>query len=69
MATEATTTKGLTLPCPRCGEPSAIIDVRLADVSVCTCQECSEEFGTGEVRTLIEKWGRVLAWLDAVPAE
>jgi len=64
---DATTARGTALPCPRCGEPSAIIDVRLADLSVLTCQECGEEFGTEEVRQLIDRWSRVLAWLDTFP--
>lgn len=59
--------RGVTLPCPRCGEREAAILLNLADVETCTCGECEEGFDLGEVREFIERWGKVLNWIDAFP--
>lgn len=69
MATTTTTTaRGTQLPCPCCGERSANIDLHLADATF-GCTECGADFTADDVRHLIARWARVLAWLDALPVE
>jgi Zn ribbon nucleic-acid-binding protein len=59
--------KGIVLPCPKCGEPSAIIKVSLANVDEFECAECGNEFAADEVRDFIARWQPVLAWLQTIP--
>jgi len=61
--------KGLTLPCPKCGEAEASIALNLDDLDTCHCLACDEEFTLGEIRDLIAKWQRVLRWVELFPAE
>ena len=65
--TTPATTRGLLLPCPRCGEQDAEIDLRLSDLDTCRCAACEEEFQLGDVRDFIAKWSRVLTWVEAFP--
>jgi transcription elongation factor Elf1 len=60
-------TRGMTLPCPHCGEEQAVISLNLADMDSFTCQECNAEFDTDSVRNLIAKWTRILAWIGTAP--
>jgi hypothetical protein len=67
-----TAAKAITLPCPQCGEPSASISVHLAaiddpEADSLLCNECNVEFSIESVRTLIRKWGKVLAWIATAP--
>jgi uncharacterized protein (DUF983 family) len=65
MATESKTTRGFSAPCPKCGNQS--IQVSLADVSQLYCTSCEEDMALEDIRALVEGWGPVLKWLDAVP--
>lgn len=64
---DTTTTKGIQLPCPRCGEPDANLTLYLADGETFQCQECDEEFTADAVRDLLARWAPVLAWLERMP--
>ena len=66
MATE--TTRGLQLPCPKCGEPDANVMLSLADVSSFHCVECDEDFDRADVEAFIARWSKLLAWVDTFPA-
>lgn len=56
------------LTCPCCGQDCGI-QLNLSDLDTCSCPECSEEFSLDTVREMLAKWQRVLAWVDACPAE
>jgi hypothetical protein len=56
------------LPCPRCGE-EASIRIDLDDLDTFTCQECDNDFTLDTVRNLIDRWQRVLAWIDRAPGQ
>jgi transcription elongation factor Elf1 len=58
----------LLLPCPKCGEAEASMSLNLADGTF-TCQECECEVTAEEVRGIIAKWRKVLAWVDAAPRQ
>jgi hypothetical protein len=60
---------GLTLPCLRCGDPAAAINLELASASRFWCAECQSAFSVADVREVIEKWTAVLAWLARMPVE
>jgi uncharacterized protein (DUF983 family) len=55
------------LPCPKCGEEQVTVSLFLDEVSTFRCCECEGEWSADEVRDLIARWGRVLAWLDLAP--
>lgn len=67
--------RGMTLPCPCCGEVGATIDVNLAadpfaeGSDALHCQDCDSNFDAGHVRLFIQRWSRVLAWLESMPGE
>jgi hypothetical protein len=63
MATETTTTRGIMLPCPRCGEAEANIMLHLGDQTL-QCCECEEEFDADELRGIMARWVKVLAWME-----
>lgn len=65
MATEKKTTRGFRAPCPKCGNES--VQVSLADVEQLHCLDCDEDLDLADIRALVEGWGPVLRWLDAVP--
>jgi len=72
MSMSCTKTKtAIVLPCPQCGNEEAGIELRLwcldESDSEFRCNECEAEFSAESVRTLIKKWVKVLAWLDAAP--
>ena len=62
-------TRGVALPCPKCGEESATIDLNLADADTLHCQECDTTFSVMDVKSLIARWTPILAWIDAMPSE
>jgi transcription elongation factor Elf1 len=64
-----TPARGMTLPCPRCGEANASFDLNLADGDTLHCQDCDENFSVEEIRDLVKRWGRMLAWIDSMPSE
>lgn len=61
------TTKGLKLPCPKCGEADACITLRLADMNELTCQECDTEFTLEEVQEFIALWTPLITWIHQAP--
>lgn len=74
MTTNETATKSLTLRCPCCQEPSAVITLNFADGSF-TCKECDEEFdrdtlaeSLAELEAQAAKWKKTLVWVDAMPS-
>ena len=57
------------LPCPKCGE-EACVTLRLdsfEEDDACKCCSCEAEFPLADIRDLMAKWGKVLAWLDMAP--
>ena len=63
---QTTTAAGITLPCPMCAEPEASMSLRLADKTF-ECHECSGEVQADDLRSLLARWAKVLAWVDAMP--
>ena len=59
--------RGLLLPCPRCGEAEATIHLYLSDMETLYCADCEEEFSVADVQTFIAKWAPVLAWINQAP--
>jgi hypothetical protein len=57
--------------CPLCGEPHANLSLNLwcidEDAAV-TCRECDGEFSLAQVRDVVARWTKLLAWIDAIPA-
>jgi transposase-like protein len=64
----ARTARGLTLPCPRCGDPAAAIGLLLAAGDRWYCSECEREFSTRDVKEFLSKWTAVIAWADGLPS-
>jgi hypothetical protein len=60
--------RGVLLPCPKCGKDEVQIQLDLDDLRTCTCRECGEDFTLDDVRDLIEKWSRVLRAVDSLAA-
>lgn len=59
--------QNLTMPCPKCGEPEACIEIKLnylADGEEFHCAENDCTFSADDVRTLIAKWSRFLPVFD-----
>lgn len=68
VATETTAKiRGVQLPCPCCGEEQAAIMLSLADMESCRCEECSTDFTLTDVKDLIAKWTKVIAWVESAP--
>jgi uncharacterized protein (DUF983 family) len=59
--------RGLTLPCPRCGQAEATFVVRLTDPSEVTCEDCEESIAVAELNDIIRKWIPICAWLHTFP--
>jgi hypothetical protein len=54
------------LPCPACGEEGTIrLDLDTLDAF--TCCECDQDFDLARVRHMIDRWQRVLRWIDQAP--
>jgi hypothetical protein len=64
--------KAILPPCPMCGEETASVLLRLANLDESDCEfqcvECDAEFSADHVRILIAKWSKLLAWIDAAPS-
>ena len=69
MQTTTTTAVGIQLPCPLCGEAKANINLYLWDTRTFFCGECETEFEADHVRELIDKWTKVLNWVDTMPKD
>ena len=68
-ATDTTsTTTGLLLPCPCCGQAEASIALELSDMQSFPCRDCDAEFTRDDVTNLIARWTRLFTWLDTVPS-
>lgn len=69
--TSTKTAKAIMLPCPMCGGEEAGIQVNLDyledDDAQFHCRDCDAEFGRNRIETILRKWAKVLAWLDAAP--
>jgi hypothetical protein len=64
------TTRGILLPCPRCGEPNASIGVNLADIDAedaLTCHKCEAVFSVDDLLEIMARWPVALSWLDSIP--
>jgi uncharacterized Zn finger protein len=61
------TSRGLLLPCPTCGEEQATITLSLADCETLHCEDCGSDYTLDDVRSLIARWQRVLAWVEQAP--
>lgn len=61
----------IVLPCIRCGESEAGMNVRLDclddDDGQFECRSCGGEFGRSQIEAIVRKWGKLLSWLDAAP--
>jgi transposase-like protein len=55
------------LRCLLCGETS-VIRLDLDDVSRFICGECEGEFTCEDVKTMLDDWRKVLAWIALAPA-
>lgn len=53
------------LPCIKCGEQSAIT-LDLSDLGTLHCEECDNTYMLAEVRAALDKWDRVIDWIDKV---
>ncbi len=62
------TERGLTLPCPCCGEAEATVLLSLADLESCHCADCDADFTLADVRAFLDRWGKVLVWVGTFPA-
>ena len=63
----------LQLPCPKCGEQQANISLNLWSLDDqaagnFTCHECDGEIALDEVRDLIARWSKVIAWIETIPS-
>lgn len=65
-ASEATTRRGFANRCPFCGEEDAL-RLDLGDVQAMTCSQCDSEVTPDDVRSIIEGWRSILAWLTTAP--
>jgi transcription elongation factor Elf1 len=54
------------LPCPLCGA-EATVSVDLDDLDTFRCGECDDTFTAYDLRERMEKWQKVLGWLDSAP--
>jgi len=67
MAATATV-KGISLPCPCCGETDASIKLSLASMDDFECEHCDATFSREDVESFISKWSKLLSWIDTAPA-
>jgi hypothetical protein len=67
LAETAPPSRGLTLPCPKCGEEDAAVSLHLDDGETLHCRDCDNEFTLDDIRNFITRWQAVLAWVDAMP--
>jgi transposase-like protein len=58
------------MPCPRCGELAASIEIKLnclEDEDAFHCEDCDQSFGVELLRSIVHKWAPVLHWLGQIP--
>ena len=55
------------LPCVKCGAETNMA-LYLDDLTTVRCGDCEEEIALADIRDLIARWSRVLAWVDAAPS-
>jgi hypothetical protein len=68
-AAKETRAKGWgTLPCPLCGEAQATVHLDLTDCESFHCCDCDSDFDAASVRSFIDRWQKVLAWVSAAGA-
>ncbi len=67
MTIDTTTTRGLLLPCPLCGEAEAQVLLDLSDMDTCHCDSCDTDFSLTDLAGRIAKWHRLLTWVEAAP--
>jgi uncharacterized protein (DUF983 family) len=67
--TTTATTPGILLPCPKCGEPEAAVNLYLGEGNLFFCQSCEQEFSTDDLHDIVRKWTKVLRWVDAMPRQ
>lgn len=65
------TVKAICLPCPMCGTAEAGIQINLDyledDDAQFHCRDCDAEFGRNAIESIVKKWTKILAWMDAAP--
>jgi hypothetical protein len=54
------------LDCPCCGNQGSVT-VHLGDLHEFHCGECDADFDSATVLEFIDKWQRVLAWIELAP--
>lgn len=59
---------GITLPCPRCGESEAEIELRLWSKDY-HCTQCNADITHDEMRGMLAAWSKIIAWVDTMPCE
>lgn len=66
-----TIAKAISMPCPKCGNEEAGIQVCLWALddhdAQFKCVECEDEFGVNQIREFVRKWSKLLAWIDNAP--
>lgn len=61
--------ESILLPCPKCGEQEARINVALfglGEEEHFHCVECDAVFSATEIDELIRAWKRILEWVEKV---
>lgn len=57
------------LPCPKCNEVG-MVSINLDNLDgddACQCRECDETFSLSLIRDILDRWGKVVAWIDSAP--
>lgn len=63
-------TRGFALPCIKCGEVGASIQLSLNEITAddaIHCNECDADYGLDDVREALAAWSPLLAWCDMAP--
>lgn len=55
------------LKCLCCGEVD-VVSIDLDDLKTFRCRECSDEFDKDAVAEQVEKWAKVMEWIDKASA-
>lgn len=61
------TTRGLSLPCPKCSESDVCIMLHLDDMKTFTCAACEEEFTAEDIANIVNRWTPILKWIETAP--
>lgn len=62
------TNVGISLPCPCCGASEANISLYLSDREM-VCHECEASFTVDDVKEFINKWSRIIPWIESMPTD